>query len=81
MQDRQYQEARLLRQSEPYAHQRNRQIGNKQPRPAQPNTYQPNRLPALQGWGGTTREYWESVFSNYLKRRISPMTGLALGRL
>lgn len=66
MQDRP--EARLLRQREPYHFQRNRQIGNKQPRPPQPGL-QPNRQLSIQGWGGGTQAYWDEVFKAYLKRR------------
>ena len=63
-----YPEARSLREREPYHFQRNRQLGNKQPRPPQAG-YQPNQLPSPQGWGGTTAGYWSEVFSDYLRRR------------
>ena len=53
----------------PYKFQRDRQIFNKQPRPPQPNTSQPNQLPKPQGWGMSTQDYWREVFSDYLRRR------------
>lgn len=62
--------ARSLRQREPYHFQRDRQIGNKQPRAPQPGL-QPNKLPPVQGWGGGTMEYWGGVFNDYLRRRKS----------
>ena len=83
---------RLLRQTEPYAFQRSR-IGahNAAPRPAQPNTSQPNQI--TRTFGSTTQEYWGNVYKGYLKRReggaISPfqlrdlaasITNLAFGR-
>jgi len=67
--ERQYPAARLTRETEPYHFQRDRQLGNKQPRPAQPNTYQPNQKPRPVGWGQSTRDYWDNVFSEYLERR------------
>ena len=65
---RNYPAARLLRQSELYQSQGNRQRLDAYPRPAQPNMSQPNQK-TLQGWGMTTTEYWENVFKNYLRRR------------
>ena len=53
----------------PYKWQRNRQLGNKQPRPAQPNISQPNQKPKPIGWGKDTRIYWNEVFQDYLKGR------------
>ena len=61
---------RQLRQTEPYKFQRDRQLFNKQPRLAQPNTSQPNQLPLLSGWEMTTEDYYREVFQNYLKRRM-----------
>ncbi len=51
---------------EPYSVQRVRHKPGEFPRPPQPGL-QPNRLPQLQGWGGG--DYWNEVFSDYLKRR------------
>jgi len=53
----------------PYKYQRDRQRLNKYPRPAQPNISQPNQKPAPQGWGMSTRDYWNLVFKEYLRRR------------
>ncbi len=64
----------------PYKWQRDRQLGNKQPRPPQP-AYQPNQLPPVQGWGGTTQDYWQTVFSEYLRRRKSTTNLTNLGGL
>ena len=75
-------EEKLTRQTEPYHYERRRSaIHSSYPRAAQPNTYQPNQI-KLQGWG-TTRDYWNTVFSDYLKRRksSSEQTNLSLGRL
>ena len=63
--------ARTLRQREPYHFQRDRQIGNKQPRAPQAGI-QPNQIPPLTGWGmGTTVDYWNEVSSNFQRRRKS----------
>ena len=78
---RDYAEARLLRASEPYHYQRQRSSTHSNyPRTAQPNISQPNQR-SLEGWGMTTREYWDNVFSDYLRRRRSAasLTNLALG--
>jgi len=58
-------------------------IYNMSPRQAQPNTSQPNQKFNTSGWGMTSREYWNSVFKNYLKRKQtgSELTNLALGKL
>ncbi len=69
---------RLVHQREPYHYQRDRQLGNKQPRPPQP-AYQPNQLPPLQGWGGDTFSYWNEVFDTYLKRRNAQSKTLKFG--
>ena len=71
-----------LRQSEPYHFQRDRRQLSDYPRPAQPNTSQPNQLPAPAGWGMGTGEYWNLVFKEYLNRRKAgaSITNLALGR-
>ena len=53
----------------PYDFQRDRARLGKYPRPAQPNISQPNQKILKSGWGQTTREYWEGVFSDYLKRK------------
>ena len=79
---RDYPEARMLRQTEPYAYQRSRNAKHWSfSRPAQPNTSQPNQRP-LQGWGMSSFEYWGAVYQKYLNRRgASQQTNLALGRL
>jgi len=74
---------RLLRQREPYHFQRNRGRLNAYPRPPQPNTYQPNQKPPIQGWGTGTMTYWNTIFEDYLKKRkvLTQTTSLQLGRL
>jgi len=52
----------------PYKHQRNRQLGNKQPRAPQPGI-QPNRKPPIQGWGMDSLSYYQEVFREYLRKR------------
>jgi len=66
---RSYAAAQLTRAREPYAHQRDRQLFNKQPRAAQANTSQPNQKAPIAGWGMSTEAYWQNVFTDYLKRR------------
>jgi len=61
--------ARTTRATEPYHFQRDRQFLNRQPRPAQPNTSQPNQINQKTGWGMSTQEYWQGVFNDYLKRK------------
>ena len=56
--------------SSPYDYQRLRHRLGEYPRPPQPG-YQPNQLPPVQGWGGTTQDYWNNVFSEYLRKRKS----------
>jgi len=68
MQPRNSRVEQTTRQREPYHFQRDRQFLNKQPRPPQAGV-QPNRLPRPTGWGMTTREYFEGVFQDYLRRR------------
>ena len=58
--------AELTRMSEPYHFQRDRQIGNKQPRPPQP-AVQPNRLSPPVGWGVSSFDYWRGL-SKYMRR-------------
>jgi len=65
----------------PYHFQRNRQLFNKQPRPAQANTSQPNQISSRVGWGMSTQDYWQGVFIDYLKRkRLAQDTSLRMGR-
>lgn len=66
---RDYPAARIVRANEPYHFERARQLGNKQPRPVQPNTNQPNQKFAQSGWGMSTQEYWNSIFKDYSKKR------------
>jgi len=58
-----------VQDTSPYHFQRDRQLFNKQPRPAQANTSQPNAKPAPVGWGLSTPAYWGSVFEDYLRRK------------
>ena len=63
----------------PYKYQRLRHRLGEYPRPPQP-AYQPNQLPAPQGWGMTTGGYWSSVLKDYMnRRRLSQSTALKLG--
>jgi len=57
---RSYRMAQLTRASEPYHFQRDRQLFNKQPRPAQPGI-QPNSLPFSTGWGMSSMDYWRNI--------------------
>ena len=66
---RDYAAAQMTRDTEPYHYQRDRQLFNKQPRPAQPNTSQPNQIFSKTGWGMSTQDYWQGVFEDYLKRK------------
>jgi len=78
---RDYPAAQLTREREPYHFQRDRQLFNKQPRPAQANISQPNQKGPLVGWGLSTREYWQSVFDGYLSRKkLAQSTSLQMGR-
>lgn len=52
----------------PYKWQRKRHRLGEYPRPPQP-AIQPNQLPSPKGWGMNSRDYWNTVFSEYLKRR------------
>jgi len=80
-QPRDYAAAQITRATEPYHFQRDRQTFNKQPRPAQANTSQPNARSAPVGWGLSTNAYWQSVMSDYLKRKnMSQNTSLRMGR-
>ena len=65
---RDYPRAKLLRQTEPYAFQSKKSsLHSNFPRASQPNTFQPNQLPSLMGWG--MEDYWQNVFNDYRKRR------------
>ena len=64
----QYSMARLTRQKEPYHYQRDRQRLNKAPRPAQPNTNQPNQVYSKPAWGISSMDYWNNVFQDYIKK-------------
>jgi len=52
----------------PYDYERLRHRLGENPRPAQPNTSQPNQIAKIQGWG-TNQEYFSEIFKQYLKRR------------
>ena len=58
--ERSYPAAKLTRLNEPYHFQRDRQIGNKQPRPPQPSI-QPNQLLSSNGWGMRSSDYWRQA--------------------
>ncbi len=80
-QPRDYAAAQLTRGNEPYHFQRDRQLFNKQPRPAQANTSQPNQLNSKAGWGMSKQDYWQGIFSDYLKRkRLAQDSSLHMGR-
>ena len=75
---------KLTKQTEPYHFQRQRNaIHSSYPRPAQPNTSQPNQIMQVSSWGSTTQDYWNNVFTDYQKRRkaAGSITNLSLGRL
>lgn len=55
--------------NDPYSFQRDRGRLNSYPRASQPNTNQPNQKYKKPVWGMTTRDYWQSVFNDYTKRR------------
>jgi len=73
-------EARLLRQSEPYHYQRQRNALHwSYPRASQPNTNQPNAK-SLSGWEMSSLDYWNSIQERYMARQgPSSATNLALG--
>ena len=75
--------ARLLRRREPYAAQRPLASRHSNyPRPAQPNTRQPNQItrPPVTN---STKEYWLAAQKQYLNRQKtgSSLTNLSLGRI
>jgi len=53
----------------PYHYQRDRQLFNKQPRPPQANTSQPNAKIRAAGWGLSTPDYWQGIFDDYISRK------------
>lgn len=60
--------AQLLRMREPYHFQRPRASAHSAyPRPAQPNTNQPNALTRPKA--SKQRDYWDEVYNQYLERR------------
>lgn len=61
----------LNRNIGPYRFQRDRARLGRYPRPAQPNINQPNQKPVASGWGQGSKEYWQKIFENYLKRKVS----------
>lgn len=64
----------------PYDWQRGREaIHSSYPRPPQPNTYQPNRNYNIRATG--TSDYLWKAFEDYMDRRRTKYTGLALGRI
>ena len=68
IQPRDFASARLLRQKEPYHFQRWRaSIHSNYPRPAQPNTFQPNAITRPRA--NNQRDYWDEVYNQYLARR------------
>jgi len=56
----------LVRDIEPYHFQRKLRRLSDYPRPAQPNTYQPNQRFRIKA--SKTREYWDKAYQNYLNR-------------
>ena len=65
------------RAQEPYSFQRRRDsLHSSYPRPAQANTSQPNAKTGLVGWGLSSQEYWQSIFTDYLRKK----TSLRIGR-
>lgn len=79
---RQWTSARILRAKEPYHFQRQRPRLSDVPRPAQPNTSQPNQRNLNQLIPLKRNTYWDEAFKMYLDRRkASPSTNLELGRL
>lgn len=57
------------REKGPYRFERVRHRLGEYPRPAQPNTYQPNSLSKTQlSQKGNQRQYWDNVYQQYLKR-------------
>jgi len=63
-----YPAAKLLRQTEPYHYQRDRQLFNKQPRAPQAGI-QPNQKMTV-GWGGSMGDYYKQLFQDYMKKRL-----------
>ena len=66
---RDYPEAKLLRQTEPYAFERKRHRLGEFSRAAQANTYQPNQRYPRPNWMGGTVDYWLSIYLDYVTRR------------
>ena len=65
---RDFTSARQLRQREPYHFQRERAaIRSAFPRPAQPNTSQPNAV--IRPKPTAQQDYWAEVSKQYMKRR------------
>ena len=65
---RDFTSAKSLRQREPYHFQRQRAaIHSAFPRPAQPNTNQPNAITRPRAT--KQRDYWEEVSKQYMQRR------------
>ena len=57
-----------VQDTSPYHFQRDRQLFNKQPRPPQANTSQPNQKSSFTDWGQSTEAYWNGIFDDYIKR-------------
>lgn len=57
----------LVRDTEPYHFQRQMRRLSDYPRPAQPNTYQPNQRLGYPR-RSKTRNYWNDAYKNYLGR-------------
>lgn len=51
----------------PYDYERLRHRLGEYPRASQPNISQPNQITRV--FGSTTREYWDNVFKDYIRRR------------
>jgi len=58
----------LVKDIEPYAFERRgASLGSNHPRPAQPNTYQPNQR-LTHPRRSRTRDYWYDAYQSYLNR-------------
>ena len=53
----------------PYSFQRDRTRLINYPRPAQPNTFQPNQREMKANWWENPTDYWLRQYTDYIKRR------------
>ena len=66
---RDYPEAKLLRQTEPYHFERKRHRLGEFPRPSQANVNQPNQRVKMPDFRQSTADYWRGIYEQYLKGR------------